>query len=498
MSDGVISTVSPAVLKLYHWRFTPDGSIDFVRENFKVEPDPWQKEALRWLSNRGKLPRDQRLALQACAGPGKSALEAWAGWWFISVNGDKGKHPKGAVFSCNADNLRDNLWAEFGKWMQRSPFLKATFEYTKERIFNRDHPDDWFISARTFSQRANPDEIGRTLSGLHAPYVFIAGDETAGIPVSMLKTAEQALSNVEFAKVMQAGNPIDLSGMLYEAAVNQRERWTVIEITGDPDDPLRSPRVDKAWAEEQIRLYTRENPWVKAYVLGRFPPASINSILSAEEVREAMARAPREVEFYWAQKRIGVDVARFGDDRTVIIKRQGCVSYKPEIMRNSDTMEIADRLDVIQHEYKAELVLIDDTGHWGHGVYDRANRGGYRALAVMFHGKPGDPRYGTKRDEMWLRMAEWVKGGGALPNEPELMAELTVPTYTFVNGKLKVEDKDQIKKRLGRSPDIADALACTFAVTEQPSQFDQAGRMVIRAGYDKEKQRVKGVDYDPL
>lgn len=489
--SAAIGPAHPAVLKLMHWRLHPEGAIDFVRENFGAEPDEWQKRFLRALSKREA--KIIRVVLLSCAGPGKTAALAWAAWWFISCHGAKGKHPKAVCFSCNADNLRDNLWAEIGKWLQRSAFLKFAFEYTKERVFNRDYPEDWFISARTFSQKANPDEIGRTLSGLHGPYVGVFGDETASIPVQMLKTAEQAMSTVELGILAHAGNPIDLGGMLHEAAIIQRDKWTVIEITGDPDAADRSPRVDIEWAKDQIKRYGRDNPWVMAYVLGRFPPASINSLLSIEDVRTAMARAPREVDFYWAQKRWGVDVARFGDDRTVLMKRQGCVSYKPEVMRNEDTVAIADRLSFLDAEWKSEMVLVDDTGHWGHGVIDNLRRRKCNALSVMFHGKPDDPRFGTKRDEIWVRMSEWIKRDGALPNEPELMAELTVPTYTFVNGKLKVEDKDQIKKRLGKSPDMADALACTFAVVEQPSRYDQAGRMVIQA-----KRDGKGQDYNPF
>jgi hypothetical protein len=82
-----------------------------------------------------------------------------------------------------------------------------------------------------------------------------------------------------------------------------------------------------------------------------------------------------------------------------------------------------------------------------------------------------DPRYRNRRAEMWLEMAEWVKRGGALPQVPELVAELTTPTYTFVNGRFALEEKDQVKKRLGRSPDLGDALALTFAMPDAPAQI---------------------------
>lgn len=478
MTVPVLPADHPAIVKLRHWRRDPDGPIDFVREQFGVEPDEWQKRFLRALTS--KLSGAIRICLLACAGPGKTAALAWAVLWFISTHGEVGKHPKGVCFSCNADNLRDNLWAEIGKWLQRSKFLQFSFEYTKERLFNKQYPEDWFISARTFSQKANPEEIGRTLSGLHGAYVGIFGDETASIPVQMLKTAEQAMSNVELGLIAQAGNPIDLGGMLHESAIIQREKWIVIEITGDPDDPARSPRVDVEWARDQIQRYGRDNPWVMAYVLGKFPPSSINTLLSIEDVQEAMRRKPPYDSYAFAQKRIGVDVARFGDDRTCIVKRQGSMVWQPIILRNLQSDEIAGRVVHEKREFKSEVELVDDTGHWGHGTIDCLRTWGHNPVAVLFHGKPDDPRYGTKRDEMWMRMAEWVKTGGSLPKDcPDWLPELTQATYTYVNGKLKVEDKDSMKKRLGRSPDVADGLCCSFAILEMPTSVDELGRKLL-------------------
>jgi hypothetical protein len=89
-------------------------------------------------------------------------------------------------------------------------------------------------------------------------------------------------------------------------------------------------------------------------------------------------------------------------------------------------------------------------------------------IPVVFHDKAINPRYKNRRAEMWLEMAEWVKRGGRLPNVPELIGELITPTYMFSNGQFQLEDKDQIKERIGRSPDLADALALTFALPDMP------------------------------
>jgi hypothetical protein len=114
--------------------------------------------------------------------------------------------------------------------------------------------------------------------------------------------------------------------------------------------------------------------------------------------------------------------------------------------------------------------MVDGTGGYGSGVIDAMIQGGHTPLEVQFAGSPIDPRYLNKRAEMWFLMAEWVKRGGALPNIPELAKELTAPTYTFRNGKLQLEAKEQIKERLGYSPDMADALCLTFALPELPAQ----------------------------
>jgi hypothetical protein len=96
-------------------------------------------------------------------------------------------------------------------------------------------------------------------------------------------------------------------------------------------------------------------------------------------------------------------------------------------------------------------------------VIDNLITARHSATGVQFHAPAIDPRYRNKRAEMWFLMADWVKSGGKLPPIPELVAELTIPTYSFSNGKIIMEDKDQVKERLGRSPDLADALALTFA-----------------------------------
>lgn len=454
--------MTTATTKLTEWRH---DALKFAVECMGFEPDDWQAEALRLASAPGRV----RLAMKACAGPGKTSVLAILGWHRLVCFAGRGEHPKGAAVSITGDNLDMNLWPELSKWQSRSPFLLEAFEWTKTRIFAKDHPETWFLAARSFPKAADIETVGRTLSGMHSDYPFFLLDESGDIPPQIAKSAEQALSNCEHGLIATAGNTTSHNGLLYYVCSVARGEWKVITITGDPDRADRSPRVDLEWARAQIAAHGRDNPWVMAYILGEFPPGSINALLTVDEVEAALCRELPPGAYNWSQKRLGIDVARFGDDRTVIFPRQGLYAGVPTVMRHSRTTDVAAHAAQIIATSGAEETFVDDTGHWGHGVIDNMRAAQLRATGIQFHGPALDPRYKNRRAEMWMKMAEWVKSGGALPPLPELVGELTSPTYTFANGKFLLEDKDQVKKRLGRSPDLADALALTFAMPDQPA-----------------------------
>jgi hypothetical protein len=461
------------------------GILRFVDEQFGAVPDSWQEKALELFSS--DKPEHQRIALQACVGPGKSAVLAMAGLWFISTKGTRDEPPKGLCTSITEGNLKANLWAEYAKWLGRSPYLSSAFTWTSSRVFANDFPEKWFIEARSWPKRADPDQQGNTFSGLHAKYVMAQIDESGAVPPSILRAAEQALSRCEFGKVIQAGNPVSLEGMLYFAATRLRSQWNVIKITGNPEDPkawVNSKRLEPAvreraitWARQQIATYGLENPWVKSYILGEFPPASINALFSIEDIDKAIARKVKPEEYEHMQKRLGVDVARFGDDLTVGFPRQGMYAGTPWHMRNVRTTDIAARVMESERRWNPRpggnvLVLVDDTGHWGHGVIDNLLTAGRNAIPIIYSDKAIDPRYKNRRAEMYFGFSDWVKFG-RLPNHPELIEEMTAITYTFVQGQMMLEDKDLVKVKIGRSPNFSDALAQTFALPDMPADVDE-------------------------
>jgi phage terminase large subunit len=474
--------------RLKRWRTDP---IAFVRENFNVEPDSWQVKALNAFARQDKDA--YRISLQACVGPGKTAVLAWIGWNFLSCYGNRNDHPKGLAVSVTADNLKDNLWPEFAHWRNRSAFLMEAFEWTKERIFSRDHPETWFIAARSWSKTANAEEQGRTLSGLHSKFVLVLIDESGEIPLSVLKAGEQALGNVTFGRIVQAGNPTSLDGMLYAAATRLRDQWEVIVITGDPDDPDRSPRISLEWAAAQINAYGRDNPWVMSSILGKFPPGSINALIGVEEVEAAMKRHLTEDAFSWAQKRLGIDCARFGDDPWVVFPRQGLAAFRPVVMRNPRTHDVVARVILAKSRWGSEREFFDGSGGYAAGAVDGMIQAGHSPVEVQFGGKATDPRFFNKRSEMLFLAAEHVKRGAALPYIPEMIQEMSAHTYTFQNGKFRVEEKDLVKEKIGRSPNYFDAYGLTFAEPDMPSQTDS---LLSRLGIRQHNHAAD--DFDPF
>jgi hypothetical protein len=448
---------------LAEWRERPEK---FVWDVFNVEPDKWQLEALRACANPNLDKR--RVAMQACAGPGKSTVLAWFGLNFMTCYGRAGEHPKGAAVSITGENLKLNLWSELAKWRQRSPLLQRLFEQTNSDIFARNHPETWRLSARSFPKKANADELGSTLSGMHSEYVIYLIDESGGIHPAIGRAAEQGLSNCKIGVIAQAGNPMSLESLLYASVTKLRGQWHVVTITGDPDDPMRSPRIDPVWAREQINTYGRENPWVKIYILGKFPPSSVNALIGPDECDAAAKRNPSEDQWIWMPRVLGGDCARFGDDSTCLVERQGMYTSPFTQLRSAKTQDIGGRIIRAKTEKNIAAVFLDAA--MAGGVQDYCELLGHPITLIDFSSSSPDPMFANMRAYMAWTAAEYIKAHAMIPNDPEFIAEACAHTYTFNDkGQILVEPKDLVKKKLGRSPDKWDAYIVTHA---QPVAID--------------------------
>jgi hypothetical protein len=213
-------------------------------------------------------------------------------------------------------------------------------------------------------------------------------------------------------------------------------------------------------------------------ILCDFTASATNIVIPIDLVTDAIKRELRGSDVLGLPTVIGVDVARFGDDRTVITTRQGLWAKDIRTYTGLDTMEVAGCVIGAINEFNPAAVFVD-SGAMGAGVIDRLHQLYYRQVQeVNFGERAGDAdRYANIRAEMYFKARDWLKSGGAIPDNSALANELTVVEYKFNNsGKIQLESKEKLKERTGRSPDVADSFVLTFArpVYLASDYFDEA------------------------
>lgn len=470
-----------AVDKVRLYRERPDVFAEEILH--QVLADQWQRDFYQALATQ------QRISLQACKGPGKTASLAGAAWWMLSMF----PYPKIGATSITGDNLRDCLWAEMARWQRESPFLQANFTWTASKIFENRNPEEWWMSFRTWSQASNKEQQEGTLAGLHADYCMALLDESGGMPDSLMAAADGVLTAPKMGRVIQAGNPLMLEGPLYRAATVERHLWWRKEITADPDDPNRASRVPVQWARDQIAKYGVDNPWVLANVFGRFPKSSINALISLDELNAAVGRHLHQHAYDWAPRILGGDVARFGDDLSVLYPRQGLAYFPPLELSKMDTIQVAGHWGDKATNWRAHSLQIDGTGGYGAGVIDMLRELNFSVQDVQFAAKALDPKFLNLRAEIWWKLCQNIKDGASIPDDKLLIGELSTATYSYAKDRIRIEEKDQMKARLGRSPDHSDAAACTHAY---PVAIPDTRALV---GFDLNQRSDRSkTDYDPL
>ena len=254
-------------------------------------------------------------------------------------------------------------------------------------------------------------------------------------------------------------------------------RYTVYDTDALPKDEV-----------ERLKRDMAETSFAREYLCD-FAAAGDDQLISLAQAEEAAKRVYVEKDVEHAPVILGVDPARFGDDRSVIFRRKGLQAFTPLVYRGLDNMELAGRVAAQIKEHNPDAVFIDAGA--GAGVIDRLRQLEYDVVEVPFGGKAiNEALFVNRRAEMWWGIKEWLASGGAIPNDAALKQELATPTYWYDgNGRRVLESKDDIKQRLqgGGSPDLADALALTFAYA--------VGKKVLRDIYDRPKRRE--TEYDP-
>lgn len=421
--------------------------IAFVREVLGVEPDPWQLQALRLLA-RGHT----RVSIRSGHGVGKTAFASWVVIWFIVT-----RVPfKCAITAPTAAQLFDALWPEIGKWMAKLPQpWRELFDITADHITLKSNAE-CFATART-SRPEQPE----AMAGLHSDNILIVADEASGIDERVYEAASGSMSSAG-AITLLIGNPVRDSGFFWRTHTLEKDRWATMRVSS-----ADSPRVTPDFVTEMGERYGAASNAYRVRVLGEFPTGSDDTYIPGELVDAAMSR---DVALDIAAPVIwGLDVARYGADASVLIKRQGaCVTEPPRRWRNVDLMTLA---GAIKHEYdtagnsKPTLIVIDSIGV-GAGVVDRLQEQSVPVLGINVAETPANAQnYMRLRDELWGRTREWLASRTVrLPADDQLRSDLVAPKYTFSStGKLTIESKESMRRRGLPSCDSADALMLTLA-----------------------------------
>lgn len=326
----------------------------------------------------------------------------------------------------------------------------------------------------------NPD----AMRGVRLDGVVI--DEVADVkPETWTEVIQPALADRQgWALFIGTPHGLNLFSELFFKA-RSLEDWHAALYTVYDTDALDPKEV------ERLRQATDENTF-RREMLCDFSAAGDNQLISLSDVQAATTRHLRKDQYDFAAKVIGVDPARFGDDRSVICLRQGLLCHPPKVYRGMDNMTLADRVASEIDRWRPDAVFID-AGN-GAGVIDRLRQLHHDVIEVHFSGAPSAARFLNKRAEMWFELRDWISAGGAIPDIVDLKQDLAAPTYKFTPAdKIQLEAKDDIKKRGLPSPDLGDALALTFAFPVYQDHSVQARARAIGVHVIEESS----LDYDP-
>jgi hypothetical protein len=444
-------------------------------------PEPWQREVLgklgRGLKQRDGLAEEAvRLAVASGHGIGKSALVAWIILWAMSTLSDT----RGVVTANTEGQLRTKTWPELAKWhalsVNRSWFTYAATSLQSSRP-GRDRT--WRVDAITWSEN-NTEAI----AGLHnkGKRAFALFDEASSIADGVWETIEGALTDAGTELFWLAfGNPTRTTGRFRECFAGGRfaHRWQPQQI-----DSRSVSMTNKAQIATWVADYGEDSDFVRVRVKGEFPRAGTMQFIDSERVEQAVAR-----ELFrdpTAALVMGVDIARHGEDQTVIRFRRGLDARSiPAVkFRLPDLMATAGRVMELVNSYEPDAVFVDGTGI-GWGVVDRLVQLGCSTVRGIDFGSSADRadgseaavRYANKRAEMWGHMKEWCKFG-CLPEDRSLSADLTAVDYGYdASDAIRLERKDDMRKRGLASPDDGDALALTFAYPVERRNWEYERRI---------------------
>ena len=426
------------------WRSNP---VKFVTEVFQVTPEKWQKNVLQSIID------NERVSVRSGHGVGKTAMLSWLILqWLIT------RYPsKVACTAPTAHQLEDVLWGEVAKWYRRMPDgLKNLLRLSRDRVEVLTAPQESFAVART-ARKEQPEAF----QGFHSENMLFIIDEASGVEDIIFEVGEGSMSTPG-AKTLMTGNPTRTSGYFYDSFHSSRKLWNTHKVACSD-----SKMVTKRYVDEMKEKYGSTSNIYRVRVLGEFPSGDEDAVIPLALIEDAVTRQVDQVDgnMVW-----GLDVARFGSDRSSLAKRMENTLTEPiRFWRGKDLMQlcgiVVDEFNKMKGNEIPHEILIDSIGV-GAGVVDRLMELGLPARGINVAETPSiQTRFNRLRDELWWKTREWFEERNThIPDQDELIAELAMPRYNYTSaGKLKVESKAEMRKAGMQSPDLADALCLTFA-----------------------------------
>lgn len=418
-------------------------------------PIKWNRHQLQALE---AIANNEFVSIRSGRGKGKSMFAAICIVWYLITR----PHSRVICTAPKADLLNDVLWAEVNKWLQYSP-LKEIIEWGKEKIFiKQDGVCDpgWYAVARTAKSKEN-------ISGYHENYQMIITDEASGVIDEILETAEMTqinnLQKIEI-KTLLISNPTRVTGYFHSTQTKWAHKWNAIHFKPTQEEVDTDPG-----ALRVKELYGEDHDLYRVSVLGEFPSGNPMAVIS---YTDAWAARQREVTPTGSIE-IGVDVARSGEDATVLSYRYGLKLYPVRRYKKEDAFvtlqRVKDLVKELRTTFSYESVIkikIDDSNMGSGGIVDhllRDTENNIEVIKCLFGGK-GNDRFSNEASAMWGNFENLIKVI-SIPDDEDLFEEIcgrNWETSLDIKGRRRVESKDSFKKRAKRSPDRADSVIMCF------------------------------------
>jgi hypothetical protein len=420
-----------------------------IESLFNISLTDQQKQLVNLANNQ-----TARVAVSSGTGTGKTSVLTMMTLLYLMILPDC----RILITSPSFNQLSRVFSSELKKWYRKMPKqFQDFFTITRDTIrYTNSERYEQFASLVTASV-----DNKEALQGGHAENYVIFADEASGINEEAFDILIGTLSTGKGGRFIQVSNPVRSSGRFYQIFQSDKSTWDRLYFSA-----IQSPNVNREWIAEMKQTYGEDSDLYRMRVLGQFPRVGVSQFIGSDIVEAAFYNQLEPISYMNFPKIMGVDIARFGDDKTCFVVRQGPKIVDIKVYTGLNTMEVAARVSEYQAMHKCVQIHIDAIGI-GAGTYDRCKELNLPVVEVNVSSKSTEPNiYCNLRSQIWGKMKDWLQNGASIPQEYKdiLGPELTSMEY-FYNSKMQLQlmSKKDLKKAGHPSPDTADALSLTFS-----------------------------------